>query len=149
MSLFAYLEIWFLIDWVRVLLLNSFLYCPRAVHSFSKETRSVKAIVALVVDCLKNAKLALRSLKRYDQHFCCLYTMWRKSGPRIYRADFLDHFLVVNVTRLSSQIMFILLRNNLATTHREIEPNVRRRQTRFVSLPKTIWQSRQQAQISL
>jgi hypothetical protein len=34
-----------LIALVLVLLLNSFLYCPRAAHSFSKETRSVKALL--------------------------------------------------------------------------------------------------------
>jgi hypothetical protein len=30
---------------VLVLLMNSFLYCPRAAHLFSKETRSVKALL--------------------------------------------------------------------------------------------------------
>jgi hypothetical protein len=34
-----------LIALVLVLLLSSFLYCPRAAHSFSKETRSVKALL--------------------------------------------------------------------------------------------------------
>jgi hypothetical protein len=34
-----------LIALVLVLLLNTFLYCPRAAHSFSKETRSVKALL--------------------------------------------------------------------------------------------------------
>ncbi len=34
-----------LIALVLVLLQNSFLYCPRAAHSFSKETRSVKALL--------------------------------------------------------------------------------------------------------
>jgi hypothetical protein len=33
-----------LIALVLVLLMNSFLYCPRAAHSFNKETRSVKAL---------------------------------------------------------------------------------------------------------
>jgi hypothetical protein len=34
-----------LIALVLMLLLNSFLYCPRAAHSFRKETRSVKALL--------------------------------------------------------------------------------------------------------
>jgi hypothetical protein len=34
-----------LIALVLVLLLNLFLYCPRAAHLFSKETRSVKALL--------------------------------------------------------------------------------------------------------
>jgi hypothetical protein len=36
---------WILIAHLLVLLLNSYLYCPRAAHSFSKETRSVKALL--------------------------------------------------------------------------------------------------------
>jgi hypothetical protein len=34
-----------LIALLLVLLLNSFLYCPRAAHSFSYETRSVKSLL--------------------------------------------------------------------------------------------------------
>jgi hypothetical protein len=34
-----------LIALVLVLFLNSFLYCPHAAHSFSKETCSVKALL--------------------------------------------------------------------------------------------------------
>jgi hypothetical protein len=36
---------WILIALVLVLLQNSFLYCPRAAHLFSKETRSVKSLL--------------------------------------------------------------------------------------------------------
>jgi hypothetical protein len=36
---------WILIALVLVLLLNSFLYCPCAAHSFSNATRSVKALL--------------------------------------------------------------------------------------------------------
>jgi hypothetical protein len=59
-----------LIALVLVLLQNSFLYCPRATHSFSKETLSVKALLLGQSKTLYYKVLLYdHSIYSYDERF--------------------------------------------------------------------------------
>jgi hypothetical protein len=72
-----------LIALVLVLLLNSFLYCSRAAYSFSKETRSVKALL------LGQSKTSYHKVLLYEHSiYSCDFTR------RLYRPRQIPHLSV-------------------------------------------------------
>jgi hypothetical protein len=74
-----------LIVLVLVLLQNSLLYCPRAKHSFSKETCSVKALL------IGQSKISYYKVLLYD-HSIYSYVFSRLKTPHIFWRPW-HHFL--------------------------------------------------------